>query len=746
MAGSLISDKQDCPRNLSPSGGRFIERWYLLLPLCLAFSFVMLYHWIVPLGALPFTAGVKGQDSAQMVWNLWFANESITHGRNPYHSDQLFYPVGSGLGHHTLAPGFFPITFLVKTAMRGDPRYPFYAYQIIILLSFTLLLYLSYLLLRELGFSPLPSAAAAVAYAFSDFYILHVLHINHLAGFFFPLTGLLLARFFKRPDSLNLVAVALVAALSVYFTEFAVYLYMAALLFAIMMWSFKSERSALLATIRKAGWARLGIATATFVLIISPFLIVLFRDKIRKPGYVEITSYSANLAGFFIPGQQREESEVFGTAYMTPLYGTLFRPLDSKVTAGLGGFEIFVGYPLLLFTIFTLVKSRRRLAMMCLVSAVFFFVLSLGPTLKVFATDTGIKLPYAVLMKVPPFDSGRTPVRFVSIGLFFLMIVGAHGMSSLEGILKRRAGTRWANAALGLVLVWTLAEVYSPAAPRKPFRTPAALENLAAGPVFNLPPVQWDGYAAMLQTQHHRPISAGYLARNSEALWEYNRDQFHAFSKGGAYFCSYVRGLGFRNIVIAPPRMTAPHHFSLEPLQLDKCAINVVDLRGEEASSPDQIGATFYEAEQPNEFPLLPPGKLIGFGKEEADPYLWYGWSGREAFSHWTDRGQVAIVFALGEVRAATLRLDMAPFLAPPNLNSQRIRIKLNGQLVADLTMDSPETREYPIALPPDIVRQKNIVTFDLPDAETPERLGLSPDRRLLGINVQQMVLDPKKP
>jgi hypothetical protein len=58
-----------------------------------------------------------------------------------------------------------------------------------------------------------------------------------------------------------------------------------------------------------------------------------------------------------------------------------------------------------------------------------FFVLSLGPTLKIFGTETGIPMPYSVLMKVPPFDSGRTPVRFVVVGMFFLMIVAAVGLS-----------------------------------------------------------------------------------------------------------------------------------------------------------------------------------------------------------------------------------------------------------------------------------------------------------------------------
>ena len=84
-------------------------------------------------------------------------------------------------------PGYFPVAFLVKKLTGNNPLYPIYSYRIIIWLSFTLILYFSYLLLRALGRPRFVAAIAAVAYAFCDFYMLHALHINHLAGFFIPL-------------------------------------------------------------------------------------------------------------------------------------------------------------------------------------------------------------------------------------------------------------------------------------------------------------------------------------------------------------------------------------------------------------------------------------------------------------------------------------------------------------------------------------------------------------------------------
>src|SRR5882762_2617707 len=173
--------------------------------IALLFTLVMIHNYVFPLNSLLYTTGIKGQDCGQMIWNLWFANEAITGGHSPFSTNLIFYPLGANLAHHTLAAGFFPLTFLVKKLSGNDPLYPFYAYKIIILLSFALILWLSYQVLRELRLTRWAAVTAAVAYAFSDFYMLHVMHINHLAGFFIPLTALFLVRAYQKPASHNLV-------------------------------------------------------------------------------------------------------------------------------------------------------------------------------------------------------------------------------------------------------------------------------------------------------------------------------------------------------------------------------------------------------------------------------------------------------------------------------------------------------------------------------------------------------------
>src|SRR3954452_21845556 len=93
---------------------RFADRWYAALLLCLLFTLILQFRYVFPLNAIPFTTGILGQDCGQMIWNLWVVSEALVHGQNPYVTSLIYFPDGANLGFHSLAPGFFPITLLVK--------------------------------------------------------------------------------------------------------------------------------------------------------------------------------------------------------------------------------------------------------------------------------------------------------------------------------------------------------------------------------------------------------------------------------------------------------------------------------------------------------------------------------------------------------------------------------------------------------------------------------------------------------
>ena len=715
---------------------RVADNRLVILVLCALFTLAMIYNWVFPLGALLYTRGIDGNDCGQMVWNIWHVNESISSGRNPFVTDQVYFPVGANLAHHTLAAGFFPVTFLVKVFSGGDPMYPLYAYRLIALLCFTLILYFSFLFLREIGISRWAAATAAIGYSFSHFYMAHVMHINHLAGFLIPLTALLAVRVYRSPGR-NLIALALVAGVAVYFTEFSLYIYMATALFTLALALYASERSGIVERLRQAGSVNIALAVFVFVLLITPFGINLVRDKVLKPPPEQSSIWSGNLAGFIIPDPER-----------TPVYGHIFSSLNKRVTVGVGGFEIFPGFALTIFAIVGLVKIRNRYVRISAGVAAVFMVLSLGATLKVFGTETHFPLPYALLMRLPPFDSGRTPVRFIVVGLFFLMIVAAAGIVWLQNRVSAQRRARWSHALMVLIFLWASAEVYQPRARQSPFKPPQQLERLAPGPVIELPLLAYDGYASLLQVFHHQPIATGYLARISQTQLDHATALKQLIDRGGPTFCEEVRKRGFRNIILSPPEYIEPYDpGTVTQLELKKCSLPVIDLRPQGALVRNHPNFVIREGtEEPVEFPQLGFQTRLEFSSEEADKFLWYGWSGREILSHWTSSGQAALIFSVPEQMKTQpglkLRIYGAPFIAPGKLDAQRVIVEVNDQIIARWTLTSPEPADHTIDIPAGLLREKNALIFRLPDAASPRALGVSEDWRLLGFNVQWIEIE----
>ncbi len=714
---------------------RYADNPLIAFVLCAVFTLLMMRNRIFPLGALLFDTGIEGQDCGQMAWNLWHTCEAIMHGHNPYFTNQVFYPISANLSHHTLAAGYFPVTFLVQYFSGNSPMYPLYAYRIIIWLAFTLILYCSYFALREFGASRMVAAVAAAAYAFCDFYILHALHLNHLAGFFIPLTALCLARVYKKATTGNLLAAALASSCAIYFTEFALYIYMAALCFVAAMCLFPQERKTLLEKMRAAGVKRILLALFVFAFVVTPFVSYLLTDKIINPPATDSSVYSANLVGFFIPH-----------GATTPLYGNLFASLDARTTAGIGGLEVFAGFPLLIFAVVGLAKSRNRFALIAFGVALIFFALSLGTTLKVFSVDTGIELPYALLMRVPPFDSGRTPVRFVAVAMFFWTIIAARGMTWMETAIKARNGLRWSTACMLLLFVWVAAETYSPIARQRTFVPPPQLGKIVSGAVLNLPVMDRDGYASLMQIFHHQLIATGYLARNSVRQREQFLELRRAFDRGGAKFCEQISAMGFRNLLITPDRILTAPSPGMAPLELSKCTLNVVDLRNENRDTSNANYVLNEDVdEQPAKFPRYVYGARLDFASAQINSYLWYGWSVREPASRWTDRGAATIIFALDKPQTCVLRLNTAAFLVSGKLDAQRVNIEINNQSIAHLKLTNDEAQTFSVNVPANALREQNVLTFRVPDAAAPQALQVSEDTRLLGINVHWIALEAKE-
>jgi hypothetical protein len=73
--------------------------------------------------------------------------------------------------------------------------------------------------------------------------------------------------------------------------------------------------------------------------------------------------------------------------------------------------------------------------------------------------------------------------------------------------------------------------------------------------------------------------------------------------------------------------------------------------------------------------------------------------------------------------------------------DSQRLSVKFNGEQLQSTTLTEGQATDLTFILPHQRLARENVMLFELPDAESPIRLGLSDDQRLLGLAAQWLEL-----
>jgi hypothetical protein len=527
----------------------------------LLLSLLLLNSNVLPIGAV--AKGDLGGDRGHWIWNLWHGAESIAAGRDPYRADDTYYPLGTSLAKHTYALGFFPVTLAVR-AWRGDDLYPIYAYRICTLLAFTLSWALMLAAARRLGADTIPAAAAATGYAFSAFFTQHIPHLNILGGaILLPAFALAVLWFLDSPTPRRGCAAAAVWAAGVYLSELALLGYLALLVAGVAALCSTRTRAATLGRLERLGRRGVLLTGLTFALVMSPFAKSWLEAGGHAPKARASHLWNANAAGFFVPDPSQ-----------TPVYGSgPLKELNRHVSRGIGGREVFLGYPLLIFGILGIaVTPPGRRGIIVSIGAVF-LVLSLGPTLKVFGTNTGLPLPYLGLMELPPFNLARTPVRYACVVMWSGACLYAAGLTWAARAVARRAHVL-AGIALALAcLALSGAEGYVVGPETEGFTPPRALSRLPPGAVVNFPLRAFDGHAAFFQIFHHRPILTGCVARRSREQVAQIERIAELFDSDTGAFVTEMQRLGVGTAIMSPG---APRDLAQ---RLEGTPLEVLDLR-----------------------------------------------------------------------------------------------------------------------------------------------------------------------
>ncbi len=483
----------------------------------------------------------NGVDDPPLTWNLWWARHALlSQPGTPFACDVMFYPIGANLAFYTL------------TLLNGVLSLPLQAAgglvaasNLILLSSFVLSGYGAFLLARyllrsgrrqsgasEIGPAELwPAFVAGVVYAFASSKLGYAAlgQWNIASSQWIPFYVLFVFRLRDEPGRWRN---AVLAGLCLAFQAWAEMTYASFLL----VWSALFAAAYLYR--RGTGWnwgllARLLAAGAVFAAAFSPHLAAMIPD-LRAEGdfFVEGEGFagvfSADLVGFGVPTQYH------------PLLGGL---VDRFAFPHDVGQHLYVGAVLLaLGGLACVVAWRRPEVRFWAASAGLFWLLTLGPSLRVNGHDTGVPLPFALLAKLPFFKGNRYPSRYSVLLMLSLAMLAAMGLAYLLRAMPRRTGKRTRLAALAPLALsgLFLFEHLSAPLPMTDLTVPAVYQAIAAeggeGTLLDLPVAWRNGFRVLgtmdpvimfeqyYQTVHGRRILAGNTSRNPELTFQYFAD------------------------------------------------------------------------------------------------------------------------------------------------------------------------------------------------------------------------------
>ena len=453
---------------------------YLLLGLILTWPLVAHLATHVP---------GDGIDDPSLAWNLWWVKHALVDlPQNPFISAWQFWPIGINLAFYTLT---------VLNGMLGIPLVSAFgvipAYNLLLLSSFVLGGYGAYLLAldfvgrgnketrkqgnketsrqvdketRKRSVSPcllvtMSAFLAGALYAFASSKLFYAAlgQGNIASSQWAPFAALYIVRTARRDGKARDAALAaLFVALQAYaeMTYASFLLVFAGLAF---VWGAgtllrrqrdPAQRSAHPARRVITHYvARFTFLAAVFALAITPLLANMLPDLRAEGdfltsggGFADI--FSADLAGYAVPTQ------------LHPLLGGVIRAWshdstpqpDGSYFAVNKGQQIYLGYVALALAVIGAWRGRRRgETWFWVTSALLFFVLTLGPNLRIAGHDTGIPLPFRFLEILPFFKGNRYPSRYsvmLLLSVAPLVAAGAYGVLRVAySVFRIPYSVRW---------------------------------------------------------------------------------------------------------------------------------------------------------------------------------------------------------------------------------------------------------------------------------------------------------------
>lgn len=507
---------------------------------------LLLYAPLLPRLAAAIPGGpVAAVDGWQHVWHVWWAWRALSTGVSPLFTPLLYHPIGVNLALHpiNLSNGLLA---LPVTAWLG----PIAGYNAAAMLAFLLSGLAAYALALRAGGGPGPSFVAGVVFAFSPYHIaklwdgqLELVATQWIALF---ALGLLIAAEGRgwRGPLLAGAALAAVGYTSLYYLIFCAVLGAA---MALLWLPLRAGRPAAAAYLgRMAGAALLA------ALLLAPLLAPLLADAgaLGARGGAEaigadfLTLRSANLVDFLLPSP------------LHPLWGDAAAAVGARLHPGIAAWNSALGYTALALAAVGAARAWAR-AWRWVALAGLGALLALGPTLTVGPLETGLPLPYRLLLELPGAGLARRPSHFVVLTTLALAPLCALGLGHLAARLGRP------RPLLALALAMLLAEYAPRPLPAHQLAVHPAYRSLAgqAGALLVIPEISKGTVSLQRQLVHGRPVVGGFLARTPDypfaehtpgvrQLWRLGPDRSLVAGPPGALGPLGLRAAGITQVVV----------------------------------------------------------------------------------------------------------------------------------------------------------------------------------------------------
>ncbi|HEV2295956.1 MAG TPA: hypothetical protein VGR35_19075 [Tepidisphaeraceae bacterium] len=443
-------------------------------------------------------------DGFQNIWNLWWVDKSLTQlHQSPFYTTWLHAPAGTTLVGHTLNPFNGLLAIPLRRVMSPEATY-----NTIIVFSFVVGGWTTYALARAVSGSRAGALLAGFLFTFSAFHFAHATsHLQLVALEWVPLCLLGLLRLMEKPMLPRALAAA-GAVLLVALCDYYYLLYSAiagVLLYAVMAGAKRDIAFGLRRPHVVPLLALVAASLATTGVLVAQVIIANQRDPFF--GAHSATIYYTDLLAPFIPGG----SWVFHT--WTERYWSVF-------PAGWVEMSVYVGWGAIVLAVIAWRRRRESAAptavAWCVVMALVFFVLSLGPELRVWGLKTGGPMPYALLERfVPIFRLSGLPVRMMVMVSLALAVLAACGWAALA----RSPASPRRNLIMAALLGLIIFETWPRPLPITSHPIPAwvhALQDLPPGSYIDAH--THPAHSLYYQTIHEKPFAFGYISREPASV------------------------------------------------------------------------------------------------------------------------------------------------------------------------------------------------------------------------------------